>query len=571
MLSDSGLAGRVGRAGALQLSITGRFPLFNEMELALFRQRSLESRMAMAQRGELFSALPAGYDKVEHNRIEMTADQRQRDAIHLVFRKFRALGSIRQVFFWFHRNSVELPVRTPGQGLVWRVPTSSRRVAQILTNPIYAGAYAYGRRRQETVLDKGHKRVRRGIAKHDPQEWTVLLREHHDGYITWEQFERNQELLAENMTKVRGAVRNGPELLTGLLRCGHCDSRIQVRDSGKAIVYRCLGLKDRERANCISFGAVRVDAAVGAAVMDALQPLGIEAALAALTARERNDDASIRLAQSALAEARYQAERAEAQFDAVEPANQNVFHNLARKWEACLSRVRDCEARLQALEESRDRQRALTPEEHDAYLALGEDLQRVWNHATTPPQLRKRLLRAVLVEIIATIKDREIHLLLHWKGGDHSHLVVPRNRIGEHRWTTDAETGALIRELARMLPDELIAGLLNRLGKKTGKGNSWTKSRVCSFRSARRIAVYREGERQERAELILSEAAEQLGVDPVVVRRLIRSGVLPARQACKGAPWIIDKEALELPEVLAGLSKRGPLTPHPNQTSLDFQ
>ena len=544
---------------------------FNEMELALFRQRSLESRMAMAQRGELFATLAAGYEKVDRNRIEMTADQRQRDAIHLVFRKLRELGSIRQVFFWFHRNTVELPVRTPGQGLVWRVPTSSRRVAQILTNPIYAGAYAYGRRRQETVIDNGRKRVRRGIAKQDPQDWTVLLRDHHDGYITWDQFERNQELLSENMTKVRGAVRNGPELLTGLLRCGHCDNRIQVRDSGKAIVYRCLGLKDRERANCISFGAVRVDAAVGAALMRALEPVGIEAALAALTARDRNDEAATRLAQSALAEARYQAERAEAQFDAVEPANQNVFHNLARKWETCLSRVRDCEARLQALEGSRDRQKELTPEQRDAYLALGEDLQRVWSHESTPPQLRKRLLRAVLVEIIATIKGREIHLLLHWKGGDHSHLVVPRNRIGEHRWTTDAQTGALIRDLARMLPDELIAGLLNRLGKKTGKGNSWTKGRVCSFRSARAIAVYREGERQERGELILSEAAEQLAVDPVVIRRLIRSGILPARQACKGAPWIIHREALDCPEVLAGLSKYRPLTSDSKQTNLVFQ
>ena len=193
---------------------------------------------------------------------------------------------------------------------------------------------------------------------------------------------------------------------------------------------------------CISFGAVRVDAAVGAALMRALEPVGIETALAALTARERNDEAAIRLAQSALVEARYKAERAEAQFNAVEPANQNVFHNLARKWEACLSRVRDCEARLQALEASRDRQRELTPEQRDAYLALGEDLQRVWSHESTPPQLRKRLLRAVLVEIIATIKGREIHLLLHWKGGDYSHQVVPRNRTGEHRWTTDAQTGS---------------------------------------------------------------------------------------------------------------------------------
>ena len=122
-----------------------------------------------------------------------------------------------------------------------------------------------------------------------------------------------------------------------------------------------------------------------------------------------------------------------------------------------------------------------------------------------------------------------------------------------------------------MLPDELIAGLLNRLGKKTGKGNSWTKSRVCSFRSARAIAVHREGEREERGELILSEAAEQLAVDPVVLRRLIRSGVLPARQACKGALWIIQKEAIDCPEVLDELSKRRTLTPDPKQTRIYFQ
>ncbi len=274
---------------------------------------------------------------------------------------------------------------------------------------------------------------------------------------------------------------------------------------------------------------------------------------------------------AAVQEDRNRGEPDGAQFQAVEPANRNVFHNLARQWEDCLARVRDCEARLQSLQEAGERQRTLTPEDREAYLELGADLPRVWSHEQTPPQLRKRLLRAVLVEIIATIKGREIHLLLHWKGGDHTHLVVPRNRTGEHRWTTDADTVALIRDLARMLPDELIAGLLNRLGRKTGKGNSWTKRRLCTFRSDRSIARYREGERQARGELILAEAAEHLGVDPVVIRRLIRSGILPARQACKGAPWIIRQEALAAPEVRAELARRRPLTPDPNQTSMNFQ
>ena len=542
---------------------------FNEMELALFRQRSLESRIALAQRGELRMHLPAGYEWAEGAGLEMTPDQRQRDAIHLVFRKFGELGSIRQVFLWLRREAVEVPVRTPGQGLAWKVPASSRPIGQILTNPIHAGAYVYGRRRQETVIEKGRKRVRQGIMQHDPRDWKVLLRDHHEGYITWQQFCRNQELIAENMTKVRGAVRNGPELLAGLLRCGHCDRRIQVRDNGNAIRYRCLG-SIRERQSCIMFGAVAVDAAVGAAVIEALQPLGIEAALAAMTVRDTRDDAEIRLAESALAEARYQAERAEAQFNAVEPGNHNVFHNLARKWEDCLARVEACECRLRTLEDAHQTE-ALTPEEREAWLSLGDDLERAWNHDRATPELRKRILRAVLVEITATIRGREIHLLLHWKGGDHTELVVRRRRKGEHRWSTDAGTGDLIRDLARYLPDELIAGLLNRLGKKTGKGNSWTKSRVCSFRSSHGVAAYRKGERQERGELILSEVAERLSMDPATVRRLIRSGALPARQACKGAPWIIREDALDNPDVLARLAGRCPPTENPNQESFDFQ
>ena len=538
------------------------------MELALFRQRSLESRIALAERGELRMHLPAGYEWVDGS-LEMTPDQRQRDAIRLVFRKFRELGSVRQVFLWFRDGKVELPVRMPGRPPAWKVPASPGPVTHILSNPIHAGAYVYGRRRQETVIENGRKCVRHGIMQHDPRDWKVLLRDHHEGYITWRQFCRNQELIAENMTTVRGAVRNGPELLAGLLRCGHCDRRIQVRDNGGALRYCCPG-PGLERKTCVMFGAVAVDAAVGEAVIDALQPLGVEAALEAMAARDTRDDAEVRLAESALVEARYQADRAEAQFNAVEPDNRNVFHNLARKWEDCLAMVQERESRLRALEGARQTEE-LTPAEREAWLSLGGDLEQAWNHDGATPALRKRILRAVLVEITATVREREIHLLLHWKGGDHTELAVRRRRIGEHRWSTDAEVKDLIRDLARYLPDELIAGLLNRLGRKTGRGNGWTKSRVCSFRSTHGIAVHRKGERRERGELVLSEAAERLSVGPGVVRRLIRSGALPARQACKGAPWIIREDALDSSDVPAKLAGRSPLTANPNQKSFDFQ
>ena len=542
---------------------------FSEMELALFRERSQESRLALAQRGELFTTLPAGYEKVDGGLIEKSPDQRQRDAISLVFRKFAELRSVRQVWVWFRREQVEIPVRRPGEGLVWRVPSESGLYA-LFSNPIYAGAYAFGRRRRETVIENGRKRVRGGIMKHDPGEWTVLLRDRHEGYIPWAGYERNQELIAANNTRVRGAARQGRALLAGLLRCGRCSRRMQVRDNGKAVGYQCRG--DRGNAgDCVGFGAVRVDVAVGEAVLAALQPLGVEAALGAWQERGEAGAAEERLARSALAEARYRAERAQAQFDAVEPGNHNVFHNLAGKWERCLEEVRSCEARLAGLEAERQRAAETTPERRDAYCAMGEDLERVWKHEQATPELRKAVLRAALVEITATLEDTRIRLLLHWKGGDHTELEVARSRTGEHRWSAGIETVELVRELARSLSDPLIAGLLNRLGKRTGKGNGWTKARVCSFRASHGIAVYRDGERLERGELVLSEAAERLGVAPFLVRRLIHAGILPAHQACKGAPWLIGESALATQQVREALSAKGPLTADSSQHTLDFQ
>ena len=541
---------------------------FSEAELAAFRQRSLESRLALAARGELFTTLPAGYEKTDRWHIEMSPDQRQRDAISLVFRKFAEMRSVRQVYWWFRREQVEIPVRHAGKGIVWKVPTDTA-LYSLLSNPIYAGAYAFGRRRQETVIENGRKRVRAGIMQSDPRQWSVLLRERHEAYIPWAEYERNQELIAANSTKVQGAVRQGRALLAGLLRCGRCARRMQVRDNGETVGYHCRGDSRGNQGACQGFGAVRADEAVGAAVLAALQPLGVEAALRAWEGRGKEGDAQERLAQSALAEARYKAERAQAQFEAVEPENRNVFHNLARKWEQCLVEVRACEERLEALEGERQRT-ALTQPERQAYLSLGEDLGQAWTHERVTPELRKAVLRAALVEITATVQGEGIHLLLHWKGGDHTELEVRRNRNGEHRWSTAKETVELVRELARSLSDGQIAGLLNRLGKRTGKGNSWTKERVRSFRNGREIAVYREGERRERGELVLLEAAQQLGVDPSVIRRLIRAGVLPARQACKGAPWLIAEETLETPRIRQALSGRSPLPPDPNQQDLDF-
>ena len=537
---------------------------FSEAELALFRQRSLESRMALAQRGELFTTLPAGYEKIDRWHIEMTPDQRQREALGLLFGKLAEMRSVRQVHQWCLRDSVQMPVRHHGEGIVWKVPTETG-LYSLFRNPLYAGAYAFGQRRQETVIENGRKRVRHGIRK-AVEEWTVLLRERHAGYISWETYERNQAMIAANNTRVRGAPRAGRGLLAGLLRCGHCTRRMQVRDNGKTVGYHCRGARGNGGA-CQSFGAHRTDTVVSAAVLEGLRPLGVEAALQAWAGRGGLTEAEERLARASLEEARYRAERAQAQFEAVEPQNRNVLDNVARKWEECLREVRECEQRLEGLA-AKGRETELGPEAREGYLALGADLERAWNHERATPELRKAVLRAALVEITASTQDERVRLLLHWKGGDHTELEVERKRSGQHRWSTDAGTLELVRELARSLSDDQIAALLNRLGRRTAKDNSWNKDRVRSLRNSHGIAVYRQGERAERGELVMVEAAERLGVDVAVVRRLIRTQILPARQACKGAPWLIAEQDLRSERVEAGLSGRR--EPDPGQLALEL-
>ena len=213
---------------------------------------------------------------------------------------------------------------------------------------------------------------------------------------------------------------------------------------------------------------------------------------------------------------------------------------------------------------------ALSGEDKERLLALGGDLETVWEHPGATAETRKRILRAVLEEIVATSAEDRIELLLHWRGGDHTRLSVARNRTGQHRWRTSAEVGELIRALARQQPDSAIAATLNRLGKRTGRGNAWTEMRVRSFRCHHTVPVYRPGEMGERGELTLKETAGRLGVSTMTVLRLISAGTITARQLCKGAPWAVPETQITGLEDAVVVPHR-PLTADVNQKELDFQ
>ena len=432
----------------------------------------------------------------------------------MVFRKFSEFQSIRQVHLWLRQEEALLPaVEADGEcrRIVWKPPVYNT-VHGLLTNPVYGGAYAFGRTGSRVTIENGRKRVSRGHRR-EREEWDVLIVDHHAGYVSWAEFERNQRLIADNANwrglMARGSVRRGDALLAGLLRCGHCGRRLHVSYSGThgyCVRYSCRGAHlNHGMRPCIAFGGVRVDAAVAAETLRLLSPLGVEAALEAVAMREGENAETRRHTELALTQARYEADLARRQYDAVDPANRLVAAELELRWNDRLADLHRQEERLAAM--TAVRPDTPSPVEKDRLLALGADLETAWTHPGATAEARKRILRAAFEEIVVTLAEDRIELLLHWRGGDHTRLSVARNRRGQHRWSSDAEVRDLIRGLARHQADGASAATLNRLGKRTGRGNPWTEARVRSFRSHHRIPAYRSGEMAERGELTLEQAA----------------------------------------------------------------
>ena len=549
----------------------------SEMELSLLRQRSLEALRQKARRGELFLTVAVGYVKVRHDRIAMDPDERVRAAIALVFCKFAEFQSIRQVHLWLRQEQIRLPaVEVGGDGprTIWKLPVYNS-LHHLLTNPVYGGAYVFGRTVSRVSVKNGRKQVVRGFRR-DRADWEVLIPEHHEGYISWAEFERNQRLIADNANSkglmARGSVRRGDSLLAGLIRCGHCGRRLHVSYSGTdgyCVRYNCRGAHlNHGTDRCISFGGLRVDGAVAAEALRFLAPLGIAAALRLIEVREADCGEAGRQIELALTQARYEADLARRQYDAVDPGNRLVAAELERRWNDRLVEAHLLEEKLVAVTASRTP--PVTAEERGRLMALGTDVETLWHHPNASVETRKRILRTVIVEIVATIADDEIQLVIHWQGGDHTSLRVPKNRTGQHRWSADTETDDLIRGVARQQPDGAIAALLNRVGKRTGKGNTWTEARVRGYRNAHNIAVFRAGEMADRGELTLEQAAERMKVSKMTVLRLISSGTITASQICKSAPWAIPEAQLSGLDLRSGPSRR-PITESPGQQAFDFQ
>ena len=523
----------------------------SEMEAASFRERAHAALVQKARRGALVRRVPIGYVKGPNDRIEKDPDARIRAMIDLIFRKFAELGSVRQVYFWLDQQQMQLPVaRGPEEAreIVWQ-PARYHAVLSVLKNPLYAGAYAYGRSKTITRLEAGQKRVLRQV-QHRREDWTVLITDHHEGYINWDVYQGNQTMIAHNDNArggaARGPVKHGGALLAGLLRCGHCGAKLLAQYPGPGVIrYQCSGyLLNRDHVCCVMFGGLRADRLVSQQLLQCLTPFGIVAAIEAIETLQGSRDERTQQKALALEHARYEVARARRQYDAVDPSNRLVAAELERRWNQTLTTEAQLETELLRLQETRER--TLTDAQKRELLALSRDLPRLWDNQCSSPEYKKRLLRIALKEIIATCEDDTIRLVLHWQGGDHTQLEFQKIRTGRHRYVTDDDVVEIVRVLARIEPDVRIAAILNRNQRHTAHGQSWTAKRICSLRNHHAIAVYCKGERQSRGEMSVSEVAAVLGVTQTTVLRLIRLKQLPATQACVGAPWILRRTDVDL-------------------------
>lgn len=520
----------------------------SEAELHVLRARLQGGIRNKAARGELRRGLPIGLVWGEGDgEVRFHPDEAVTGVIRVVFARFAEMGSARQVWLWFRSEEILFPSQSsPYEELRWVTPTYTK-IHQVLTNPVYAGAYVYGKSRQERYVDENGK-VRKRMRRLPMSQWSFVIKEHHEGFIDWQTFEANQARIAAN-TRPRahepgGAVREGAALLQGIATCGRCGRKLRVYYAGRGSTpgYHCSNntIVNGRGEYCLRVGAGQIDDAVTSAFLAAIVPAGLEASLRAAEQLESDRDTALAQWRRQVERARYDAQRAERRYRAVDPDNRLVARGLEAEWEKCLRSLQDAEAELDRRE--RRRPRELNAEERDGILALGADLDRVWSATSTTDRDRKELLRTLVEEVIIAVdrSKQQAHLTLRWRGGLISDLdlALPRSKPAPNR--TAEETIDLLRRLAVHYPDAVIAGILNRQGRRTATGLRFTTNRVCSLRTHWGIPRFEPSTDQPEGDLVsVQEAARLLGVAASTLHRCLNDGFIPGEQLTPGAPWRI--------------------------------
>ena len=528
--------------------VLGLKSTMSEAELHILRSRLEGGIRHKAARGELRRGLPVGLVWGEQDgEVRFDPDEAVTGAIQTAFERFSEFGSVRRVWLWFRSEGLGFPTRrSPFAEIRWVAPTYTA-IHNVLTNPTYAGAYTYGKTRKERFVDPaGH--VRQRMRRLPRAEWSVLIPNHHPGFVDWE---THLAILARLQTNTHpqrhqpgGAIREGAALLQGLATCGRCGRRLAVYYRGRSSTpgYYCPAgqLSNGRGSYCLTVGGQQIDAAVAEAFLAACTPAGLRAAVAAAERLETDHDAALGQWRLEVERARYEATRAERRYRAVDPENRLVARGLEREWEQQLAALAAAEAELVRREQRRPR--SLTSEERALIHQYGRQLGHVWAAPTTTDRDRKELLRTLLDEVIVNIQREEerAHLTLRWRGGALTELQILLPHYNHRTIHTDEDTLELLRRLAEHYPDAVIAGILNRQGRRSATNQRFTANMICSLRGYRHIPRYQPPAAPPSGEVVtVTRAAKILGIAQSTLLRWLLDGFIGGEQLTPGAPWQI--------------------------------
>ncbi len=537
----------------------------SEMEVSMLRARTRSASLEKARRGELYVHPATGFILLPGNKFVRDPNKRVQNAINTVFKTFTQLRTIGKTTKSLRDKNIEIPIAASKDGSKapeWSLPQYSR-IRGIVTNATYAGAYVYGRTRRQSEIHDGVKIVKvKTIALEDA---LVVIKDHHEGYITWEQYKANQQILQENRntgkdTKLGGAPRQGSAMLAGLLRCRGCGCRLVVRyygNKGGTAAYFCnRHSKVAGEKRCLYVNAAQVDREIEGKLLEVISPLGVAAALEAHSKAVSEIEALEEGCRLRLEQHRYEARRAQRQYDLADPENRLVTAELEKRWNQALEEVVRCEAELEKI---RAEHQPLSGEQSAELTRLGEGFEQAWNHPQASVETKKRIVRAVIEEVVIGGAEETLEVAIHWKGGDHTELTLQRTRPGRR---TDPRAVKIISELRGVISKREMAEVLNKEGLPTGAGQSWTAKKVQSI--AKRL-----GEAPAEARLRVEEVACRLGIEVGAVERLIKEGKLRGSRACSAALVLIEESELSAPTVrrsLAALKAQSA-----KQADLDFE
>jgi DNA invertase Pin-like site-specific DNA recombinase len=527
--------------------ILGLKGTMSEAELHTLRARLDGGIRNKAARGELRRGLPVGFVYGDADgEVDFDPDAAVTGAIRAVFDRFAELGSVRRVWLWFRTEGLSFPLQQHRRAIQWVTPCY-RAIHRVLTNPVYAGAYTYGKTRRERYVD-AHGFLKQRTRELPISKWAVLIRNHHPGFIDWMTFEANQMRIDANARcqphQAGGAVREGTALLQGLAVCGHCGRRLHTHYHGRHSTpgYHCAGrdIVNGRGMYCLTVGGVAIDQAVAAAFLDAVTPAAVEATVLTVQQLQAHQDVALAQWRLAVERARYEAERAERRYRLVEPEHRLVARGLEAEWETRLRELATAEAELHQREQQQPA--VLSAEQRERLHALGADLRQVWTAPTTTDRDRKELLRTLLEDVTIVVRRAEAcaHLTLRWRGGTLTTLDVrlPRSNRGGLR--TDEATLDLLPRLAAHYSDEVIACIFNKQGRKTAKGERFTADQVGSLRRSHKIPHFQPPVDPPAGEVVtVRHAARILGVVPSTLHRWLNDGFIAGEQLTPGAPWRI--------------------------------